>query len=449
MLAYLKLTDVGPSAALEVHFKRRLNFLTGDNGLGKTFLLDVAWWVLTQTWAREMIVPLAASRVHIKTNGFGASTFNSVPFNSATKSAAVRKATIESGYRTASRKLAETSSTFSRKQQHWSPQKRPARVPGLVIYAHVDGGFSVWDPARNQRETNGFAKATSPLSYCFRPQEVWDGLPAGQSKKTCNGLIADWASWQRENGAPFAQLTSALGSLSPSPDEPLTPGRLARIDLNDTRDQPTLTLPYQQDVPLIFASAAIKRIASLAYLVVWTWQEHLRACEIRGITPVREIVFLIDEIEAHLHPQWQRRIVKALLEVMNQLGEDDKLSVQMIATTHAPLVLASTEPYFDRKKDAIWEFDLANASVELKEFPWRRIGDVNRWLTSTIFDLREPGSLEAEEAVREARQILSVRPRPAIQEFDRIDGRLRQVLGEVDPFWTRWSQWLAEVRSER
>ena len=28
-----------------------MNFLTGDNGLGKTFLLDIAWWVLTQTWS--------------------------------------------------------------------------------------------------------------------------------------------------------------------------------------------------------------------------------------------------------------------------------------------------------------------------------------------------------------------------------------------------------------
>ena len=33
----------------------------------------------------------------------------------------------------------------------------------------------------------------------------------------------------------------------------------------------------------------------------------------------QEIIFLIDEIEAHLHPQWQRRIVKALLDVMEAL----------------------------------------------------------------------------------------------------------------------------------
>ncbi len=89
---------------------------------------------------------------------------------------------------------------------------------------------------------------------------------------------------------------------------------------------------------------------ALAYLLVWTWQEHLRACEIRGTKPAREVVFLIDEIEAHLHPQWQRRIVNALLDVMEALTETRSVSVQMIATTHSPLVLASAEPYVRLRK---------------------------------------------------------------------------------------------------
>ncbi|MCP3911321.1 MAG: AAA family ATPase, partial [Actinomycetia bacterium] len=57
MLESLRFKDVGPAPELHVDFSPRLNFLTGDNGLGKTFLLDVAWWVLTQTWARAPVVP--------------------------------------------------------------------------------------------------------------------------------------------------------------------------------------------------------------------------------------------------------------------------------------------------------------------------------------------------------------------------------------------------------
>ncbi len=47
MLEYLELTGVGPAEHMRVDFAPRLNILTGDNGLGKTFVLDVAWWVLT------------------------------------------------------------------------------------------------------------------------------------------------------------------------------------------------------------------------------------------------------------------------------------------------------------------------------------------------------------------------------------------------------------------
>jgi hypothetical protein len=32
----------------------RLNLITGDNGLGKSFLLDVAWWAISRRWPIEI-----------------------------------------------------------------------------------------------------------------------------------------------------------------------------------------------------------------------------------------------------------------------------------------------------------------------------------------------------------------------------------------------------------
>ena len=43
MLTHLKLHNVGPSSDMELEFGERLNLITGDNGLGKSFLLDIAW----------------------------------------------------------------------------------------------------------------------------------------------------------------------------------------------------------------------------------------------------------------------------------------------------------------------------------------------------------------------------------------------------------------------
>jgi len=51
MLKSLKLRDIGPAPRLIVELADRLNIFTGDNGLGKTFILDIAWWALTGDWA--------------------------------------------------------------------------------------------------------------------------------------------------------------------------------------------------------------------------------------------------------------------------------------------------------------------------------------------------------------------------------------------------------------
>lgn len=42
--------NTGPIPNVEVDFSPRLNVLTGDNCLGKSFLLDIAWWSLTRKW---------------------------------------------------------------------------------------------------------------------------------------------------------------------------------------------------------------------------------------------------------------------------------------------------------------------------------------------------------------------------------------------------------------
>jgi hypothetical protein len=57
MIRHLTLKDVGPARDLKFAFSPRLNVLTGDNGLGKTFVLDVIWWALTMTWAGEKAFP--------------------------------------------------------------------------------------------------------------------------------------------------------------------------------------------------------------------------------------------------------------------------------------------------------------------------------------------------------------------------------------------------------
>jgi DNA repair ATPase RecN len=44
MLRELHLSGIGSATKFDLEFAPRLNVLTGDNGLGKSFVLDVAWW---------------------------------------------------------------------------------------------------------------------------------------------------------------------------------------------------------------------------------------------------------------------------------------------------------------------------------------------------------------------------------------------------------------------
>lgn len=57
MLRYLKTTHVGPAPGFELSLGPRLNVVTGDNGLGKSLLLDIAWWVCSRDWPEGPAIP--------------------------------------------------------------------------------------------------------------------------------------------------------------------------------------------------------------------------------------------------------------------------------------------------------------------------------------------------------------------------------------------------------
>lgn len=54
MIKLLALQNVGPAPSMKLKFGDRLNLLTGDNGLGKSFLLDTIWWAMTRKWPAEV-----------------------------------------------------------------------------------------------------------------------------------------------------------------------------------------------------------------------------------------------------------------------------------------------------------------------------------------------------------------------------------------------------------
>ncbi|MCL2824535.1 MAG: ATP-binding protein [Polyangiaceae bacterium] len=432
MLKYLHLKNIGPAAEMRMDLAPRLNLITGDNGLGKSFLLDVAWWALTRTWPRDINDGLSSGYKAQPTRGAGNAT---IEFE-------IERAIGESEYK----------SEWGRHEQNWIGDIARPLHQGTVIYALPDGGFAVWDPARNYWDptTGGYATDTIP-AFVFREKDVWDGLVCnveGKSVRVCNGLIDDWQSWIRDKSSVVKVLRTMLADLSTTrgDDQLGLSDKLIKISRNDARRMPMVTTGQGRDVPIVYASRGIRRIAALAYMLLWSFMEHVSASELIDIEPLRHTTLLFDEIEAHLHPRWQRSIVRSVLGVAEQMTDTVQASVQLIAATHSPLVLASVESMFRHEKDAWFDIDANKTEVELRKCHYVPRGEIGNWLRSQAFDLGEPRSIEGEEAVCAAVDVLNAE-NPELVAIESADRRLRRAgLPDIDRFWVRWNYFLERAR---
>jgi len=420
-LSLLKLEGVGPVMELRFEPAERVNLITGDNGLGKTFLLECAWWALSGTWSGSSAYPYDAQMEEPKIT-FQISSELGIP--------------------------EEVTSSYNWESQDWSlPEGRPP-IPGLLIYVRIDGAFAVWDPARDYWKSKSRIGVASPDPLFFSREEVWNGLRTEVGEETIflsNGLINDWIDWQRSSETyPFETLRKVLRRLSPPGLAQgdlglLEPGDPVRIP-GDSRWIPTIKHSYGQ-VPLVYASAGVRRIVAMAYLLVWAWEEHRAQSKLIRKKPQRRMVVLVDEMEAHLHPQWQRRILPALLDVKEDLEAD--LQVQFLVTTHSPLVMASIEPRFDAKKDKIFHLDLVKSGlfdgkVVLEEPGFIPYGRVDSWLRSDIFEMRHPRSLEAEQTIEDAKR-LQLKKEITTEKVQEVSEHLVRYLAPDDRFWPRWT----------
>ena len=429
MLRNLQLHHVGPKGDIGLDpVAPRFNLITGDNGLGKSFLLEAAWWALTRTWHEHPAVPSAPdATMHHAFDG-------------------------TSG-------VSSSKSRWNAQGQEWTRKTGKPANPGLVLYARVDGSFSVWDPARNYRlytRTDG-GRAESPAAYQFTSSEVLWGktrqvIDAGRAREEtlCLGLVDDWREWMRSGDPRFDLLKRLLAHLGPD-EQPLVPGELRRPSLDDVRLIPTVRMPYGEDVPITYAPAGVRRMAKLAYLLAWSLSEHASEAERIGRGAANQVIVLVDEIETHLHPRWQRTVLGSLRKAVEGWRPDNPPSVQFLVATHSPWVLASVEPWFDEGQDALWklDFDPDRQEVVIERDTWRMRGDASRWLKSDVFDLGEATSREAEQAIEEAGALLG-EPNPDAEAVRALDGRIRRLFSDHDPFQLRWRHFVgAALEQER
>ena len=108
---------------------------------------------------------------------------------------------------------------------------------------------------------------------------------------------------------------------------------------------------------------------------------------------------MVDELEAHLHPKWQRTILPALVEIQKCLAAE--LEVQFIIATHSPLVMASSEEIFNPDIDKLFQLNLVpeNADATLSEKDYIKYGQIDAWLTSSVFNLNQARAVNASQVI--------------------------------------------------
>ncbi|EHR69478.1 hypothetical protein BurJ1DRAFT_0596 [Burkholderiales bacterium JOSHI_001] len=106
--------------------------------------------------------------------------------------------------------------------------------------------------------------------------------------------------------------------------------------------------------------------------------------------PEREsAIALVDEIDAHLHPDWQRRLVT--------LTRKHFPSVQVIASSHSPLLAGAVEHTELRVVARDEASSQIRADMPREDLSGQKAEDI---LVSSLFSLQTTRSVEAEETIR-------------------------------------------------
>jgi predicted ATPase len=169
-------------------------------------------------------------------------------------------------------------------------------------------------------------------------------------------------------------------------------------------------------VPMQNLSDGFRSVLALAGDLIWRLLEAFPNSE----DPLKEPgVVLLDELDIHLHPIWQREIPSILREVFPNL--------QFIVATHSPLIAAGAGP------DALtYRIRQENGEVSAMEVDNLAFRSVDHILQSKAFGLVSPYSPQAEATMRDYLRLKSkVRPTKEEQKkLAELNPIAKQMLGD-------------------
>lgn len=244
------------------------------------------------------------------------------------------------------------------------------------------------------------------------------------SKSICDEVIRDSVT---HNYIPGIDIRDYL-------HHPHAPGntievlRMMAINTNDIRNFKHLSVweepsyaAYHEDpdeIPIYLGHLSSGTEGTLLW-IRWLALKMLHYYEFAKDWNERPAILLIDEIENHLHPTWQRRVIPALLEHLPGL--------QIFATTHSPFVVAGLKSgqvhLLNRDADGV-----VTASMNTEDI----VGWTADEILRTMMGVEDPTDDATAAAARELRQLRNEGPRDSVEAEEARQERIRELRRLVD-----------------
>jgi hypothetical protein len=359
-LTSVELRNIGPFEKLELRFAEPWLVLLGDNGVGKSSIL------------KAIAVAIA---------GADASAVAGRLVRAGQTLGEVRLFTDKnpSGY------LTEIYTTTGSQSQVLSKPARPLEAEGWIVFGFPPLRTGSWQrsgerPPRKPRPTpdDVLPLATGEVDSRMDKLKQWlIGLDV-QVKEDLAKKITDGRSERVRK--KFFEIVGQLTEEFTVEFDEVTPDNEVKVRTKDG------SLPIE---------ALSQGMTSLYSWVGILLQRLFEIHESSDDPTKHHAIVLMDEVDAHMHPKWQKSIVAHLKEIFPRL--------QMIVSTHSPLIVAGMKPTevarFDRNK--------AGAVVHVRIEQDMLLGRADQVLTTPAFGLPTARDQQSLKYLAQYRKLLA------------------------------------------
>ena len=360
----LKLSNVGPFDDIEFEFDRQVNVFTGPNNSGKSTVL----WALGDVLFPFFEFPRKLLRKD--TAAFEVGVVGDLD----------RKLTGQfpisirdnSGYWNDKRRRQHTEMLELVGYTNFIPSLRRStdfRSPGPTINASqvVAGRLN-----NEQQQGDGL---TSSRAYLVSDEEVIQKI-----------IELDYRSYRLDKPA-FRDIIVKIGEVASEITEGF-PIRFMGVEEDDRGLFPRFQTP-DGDVPLNVLSQGTQSIIQwLAYFLIGYAEYYKFPVSLKD----KPGILIVDEIDAHLHPSWQRRIIPTLTQHFPNL--------QIFCSTHSPLMLAGLK---EGQAQLLHRSEKGEVTVSRNE------RDIIGWSADEILrnflEVRDPTDLESVEHLERLQEL--------------------------------------------